>query len=378
MSIALLVPITALLFYTWLNDRRERTLIWWSGSFLAFSAAGALYLSRDWIPANITVDVANGLLLIGMGLGLAAARAFNGRSTPLVAIFLGAGIWVAGSQFRLLDESLSVRVAGLAILLTGYVLALATEYWRGRGDGLRARYMIVATCVALVAFFGFHWAADAAGLVQFGGDIDRSNIWLALSVLAATVVAVTNIVLVIGMAKERGEIEQRRIAEIDPLTGSLTRRAALEEISTRLHPGSAKGGVGAALLFDLDFFKSINDTYGHSAGDEVLRKFASVSQSVLRSTDTFGRLGGEEFVAFLPGANEKAAIAVAERIRTAFSNECVVKDGICIPATVSVGIAVAEGGQIEIGALIEEADKALYAAKSNGRDRVQFSVAQAA
>jgi diguanylate cyclase (GGDEF)-like protein len=125
----------------------------------------------------------------------------------------------------------------------------------------------------------------------------------------------------------------------------------------------------SVLAFDLDHFKSINDRFGHSAGDATLHLFAAVARQTMRSEDVIGRLGGEEFVALLPNALNEAIVA-AERVRQAFAAASNIPGGDHVPATVSIGAACGSASA-KIEALIGRADGALYRAKSNGRNRVE-------
>ena len=122
-------------------------------------------------------------------------------------------------------------------------------------------------------------------------------------------------------------------------------------------------------LVDLDQFKAINDTYGHGAGDAVLKHFASVAPRGLRGIDTFGRFGGEEFLLVLPGTDRAGAVAVAERMRQA--TEGTVFPGLPVERRVTISIGVATYMRVEeTGSLLARADKALYQAKGAGRNRV--------
>jgi diguanylate cyclase (GGDEF)-like protein len=123
------------------------------------------------------------------------------------------------------------------------------------------------------------------------------------------------------------------------------------------------------MIFDIDHFKSVNDTYGHAAGDDVLKVFASVTVGALRITDLIGRVGGEEFAALLPCAMDEALLA-AERVREAFEQSGVAIDDVPLVTTVSVGVA---GGpaNTELDVLMASADTALYRAKRGGRNRVE-------
>jgi diguanylate cyclase (GGDEF)-like protein len=125
-------------------------------------------------------------------------------------------------------------------------------------------------------------------------------------------------------------------------------------------------------MLDLDRFKLINDTFGHGAGDAALRAFTVTARRMLRPNDLFGRLGGEEFAAILPGATIETAYVVAERIRVAFSSDAAVIEGFQVGATVSAGVAdSAPVSSTTASTLLREADRALYLAKQRGRNRVE-------
>jgi two-component system, cell cycle response regulator len=160
------------------------------------------------------------------------------------------------------------------------------------------------------------------------------------------------------------------LALIDPLTGLFNRRyvtAHLEGLMARIGTGS-KGP--ALLLFDLDRFKLINDSWGHLAGDEVLCEIAKRALSELRSFDLVGRYGGEEFVVLMPDTTLPVALAVAERLRISIADTPFVIDALADPlhVTVSIGVATTlESGDTPTE-LLRRADVALYAAKHNGRN----------
>jgi diguanylate cyclase (GGDEF)-like protein len=130
-----------------------------------------------------------------------------------------------------------------------------------------------------------------------------------------------------------------------------------------------KGEAVTVLMFDLDHFKSINDRFGHDAGDEALRAFAATASGSMRGDDIVGRLGGEEFAAILPGPAANA-VMVAERVRAAFEQAGVTISGHAMNATVSIGAADAQADGVSVNALLARADRALYRAKSSGRNRV--------
>ncbi|HEY5799338.1 MAG TPA: GGDEF domain-containing protein, partial [Burkholderiaceae bacterium] len=157
------------------------------------------------------------------------------------------------------------------------------------------------------------------------------------------------------------------LAERDELTGVYNRRKVLQTAEQR----GAQGVVPpfCLCLFDLDHFKSINDTYGHAAGDAVLRAFAQTVQREVRAGDCFGRYGGEEFLLLLDGADMAVAMALAERIRVRVEALQIPQLKAGRKVTLSAGIAQYAPGEA-VAQAIARADKALYAAKHGGRNRV--------
>lgn len=123
-------------------------------------------------------------------------------------------------------------------------------------------------------------------------------------------------------------------------------------------------------MLDIDYFKKINDTYGHVVGDEVLKILAEVILNNLRKTDYLGRFGGEEFIAILPETDRAIALEVAERLRVAIAQIIFPNETDVIQITVSIGIATYHPSDEEFKSLLERADNALYAAKNQGRNCV--------
>jgi diguanylate cyclase (GGDEF)-like protein len=126
------------------------------------------------------------------------------------------------------------------------------------------------------------------------------------------------------------------------------------------------------IMVDIDFFKKINDTYGHEAGDEVLKKLTAKISSIIRETDIFGRIGGEEFAILMENCDKKKLWKIAEKIREEIAKCSVRYDELIIKCTISIGAYVAEKGE-NIETILKRADELLYKAKENGRDRVEIN-----
>ncbi len=157
-------------------------------------------------------------------------------------------------------------------------------------------------------------------------------------------------------------------ATTDGLTGLYNRSATMDRLQAMLEELGAIAGHGAVLLLDIDHFKAINDQLGHGAGDECLRKIGEIVRGTVRSGDTAGRIGGEEFLIVMPGATRDVALTVGERLRLAISLGGMRYAG-GDPVTTSIGVAAATTGDTP-EALLARADKALYEAKRQGRNRI--------
>jgi diguanylate cyclase (GGDEF)-like protein len=184
------------------------------------------------------------------------------------------------------------------------------------------------------------------------------------------VFALGTAVFLLAMVKERNEAAGLKAARVDPLTG-IANRSGFADTADRVFARCAReGSEVSVMMFDLDRFKTINDSHGHAVGDAVIRKFCELAAAGLRPNDVFGRLGGEEFAVVLPGASIEVAYIRAERIRAAVAWSCRTVDGYKVSATVSCGVAGGPAAGLSLEALIEEADAALYRAKAEGRNRV--------
>lgn len=162
-------------------------------------------------------------------------------------------------------------------------------------------------------------------------------------------------------AQAESELELRRTADVDTLTETLTRRAFKRKAQELANDRRASNLPISAIVFDLDHFKAVNDTFGHAGGDTVLSTIARICRAELRATDVFGRLGGEEFGVLLPQTDEAGAHAVAEKLRQTIENKVIRLSGQGHQITASFGTATASVIFPSIEALLESADKALYA-----------------
>jgi len=233
-------------------------------------------------------------------------------------------------------------------------------------------YSRFITAVLALAVSAWALLAISTGLLAVAADIHALQTILSIR-LGVMLIALAPITTATVMAA-RNELLVRLqyIADHDHLTGALDRRAFQERCAALLPRLAAQRRPVAVLILDIDHFKKINDTYGHAAGDQMLVAFAKVVQDKLRANDAFARVGGEEFAVLLPECSRPAAEAIAERIRLAFAETVIdLEAGRLTSATVSIGVAFAPMGLTAIDPLLALAARALYRAKSLGRNRVE-------
>lgn len=169
--------------------------------------------------------------------------------------------------------------------------------------------------------------------------------------------------------RKRLEDEMRELATTDPLTGACNRRQGGMMLAAEFERSARSGEPFSVLMLDVDHFKLVNDTFGHEAGDTVLKALVETCKEQLRTIDMVARWGGEEFLLLLRGADTAASVNVAERLRQTLSEVTVNSSaGQRIAFTVSIGIAVSRGSAIE--ETVRRSDAALYEAKASGRNRV--------
>jgi diguanylate cyclase (GGDEF)-like protein len=178
------------------------------------------------------------------------------------------------------------------------------------------------------------------------------------------------------IALQEREYRFRYLATHDSLTGAMNRASFIERANRELRSAFSTGGICSIVMMDIDHFKRFNDTWGHLAGDDALRFVVNVVSSTLRKNDFMGRYGGEEFVFFFGGADQRISAAIAERIRETIASKPIDLETGPVYITASFGVAMADmefneyPGDEYIDQLINNADMAMYQAKKAGRNRV--------
>ena len=183
---------------------------------------------------------------------------------------------------------------------------------------------------------------------------------------------------VTGVAVNKRQLESantklQELALRDGLTGLLNRRYWESCLEREFARHQRYDNPVSLVIFDIDHFKRVNDTYGHQTGDEVIRETARITSQLVRETDFAGRYGGEEFVVLLPGTTLDGAAQFAERLRSTIERQQIDYQGSPLTFTISLGVATLADDMAGYQALLERADKALYQSKEGGRNRVTVS-----
>jgi diguanylate cyclase (GGDEF)-like protein len=357
------------LLTTWTHDR-TRAMLWWAMAYLVGGLSVALWLI-DVIPAALAA-LPSAFVFFACGMMWNAARLFHGRGVLWGGLCAGAFAWLFANAWPAFDASAAARVALSSLIIATYTFLTAAELWRERRKTRLGRWGAVFIPVLHGAVFLF--PLPLAGLLpQDAGRVALSAGWMGLFALETLLYVVGTAFIVLVLSKERMVRMHKTAASTDPLTGLFNRRAFFEAAEQMIARQKKKDAPVSVLAFDLDHFKSINDRFGHALGDEALRVFAATASTNMRAADVVARIGGEEFVALIPGDIAAAAVA-AERVRLAFAEVGRIIGGQAVGATVSIGAASGPRG-MDVHALMGWADYALYSAKANGRNRVETAVA---
>ncbi|MDH7794673.1 MULTISPECIES: GGDEF domain-containing protein [unclassified Beijerinckia] len=334
-SVGLVFIVVGVIFFGWIIERYNNAYLFWSFTFLTIGF-GLLYLGS----AKFCSD----RMRLGTALSICAAGS--------LALSVSFGLGYSG-----IGTMVGNVVIGVLLALSGH------QYWIARAES-PVLMGVNAVCffLASASFIACGYALLQQG--QFALDARPAN-W-AEDINAVVVIMGLTAVGTLSLTLHQARIaEQHKLnAMTDALTGLMNRRVLFEVWPDVVPPDTA------VLLLDLDHFKTVNDRFGHDAGDQVLKRFSRLILDSVRSTDIVVRLGGEEFCIVLTGSSLELATAVANRIRLQMEMTTMRIGSRLIQTTVSVGLAYSEGSEA-IQTLMSRADIALYEAKSSGRNRVE-------
>jgi diguanylate cyclase (GGDEF)-like protein len=371
-AVFITVILGALLLLAWRHDRGTAALAWWGVGYLVGGASFGLLAARGTIPNVLSIEIANALVLLGYSFLFAGMRAFGRRETPVTVFLIAPLIWLTAMRVPAIANDINLRVITVSSMQCGFVLLMAHELWQERAEPLLSRWPAIILLLTHALILNARMIAVLSTPIISDRDFHGSPAF-AIMAFSTVLYTITFAFLLLSMTKERGELRHKIAALIDPLTGLANRRAFMTEAEAMIASRSARSEPIAVLLADLDHFKKINDVFGHSAGDRVLKIFAATLARCLDQDALAGRIGGEEFAILLTDRTEGAASAVAERLRATFADAAAEIDGRALGATVSIGVAASRIGAHDLTGLLGRADSALYRAKASGRNRVAAS-----
>lgn len=358
-----------LLFLLSFQEREAVVLRWWGSGFLLGAAGIALLLSSPRAYTTLPRELASGIFLLSYGIMFAACCRFNRRPIFWPAVVLAPCFWL--TLCWTLNPSVPVRVGVISAMMASLCIACAAELRFGDRDAIRGRN---GAAIVLLVHGLFYLSRSILQPLLMPGQrwVEKAaSPWGAI--LGAETLAFVFFFgfLTIAMARDRTAQRLRKASLEDVLTGIGNRRALVQSGRALIERGETNGHGIACILFDLDHFKTVNDTHGHDAGDRLLVRFAMLAVESLPPGCLFCRIGGEEFAALLPDTAFNEASALAETIRAQFE-QCAIpgRDGP-ISATVSAGISVSAALDFGIEVLLSRADVNLYRAKARGRNRVE-------
>jgi diguanylate cyclase (GGDEF)-like protein len=361
----------ALFFVFWLKNRRALWFAWWSLSLILGAGTAMLFMLRQIGESFLTIGIGNAALIAAFACCWQGARAFNLRP-PIWSLLLAPLLWLAVCLIPGFLEQIAYRIVVSSMLVTPLLVMCAVEFWFGRSEMLPSRWPVIAVFASFALVFAIR--IPLVGVLPFPvGAMPMQPGWLGAFNLVMFAHTILLSVLLVSMSKERLEFDQRLQAQTDPLTGALNRRAFMLRGERLLQRHQYERASLCLLFLDLDHFKSLNDRFGHSAGDDVLINFVNVVNGCIRPTDFVFRIGGEEFCCLLPNTNTEQAHRVAERIRHQFEIASANVAGESVKATVSLGIASTDIFGYDLETLMRRADMAVYAAKRLGRNQVVVS-----
>jgi diguanylate cyclase (GGDEF)-like protein len=361
------------LFAYWWRYRAVWGAFWWAIANTGSGIGIILLTVRGAAPVYVADFIGPTILDLCAALTFVAARIFNRGSVDpfrVIACLVAWFLILAATAANTSDQVAAILGTSASV---GFFAAAALEFLLGRTEALPGRWpIIVLLCLQAVALLlatvKFALASHFSAMLSIG--------WSGSILFVGLIYAVGSTVCLISMSNGRREAVFKFAANTDPLTGLVNRRALMDIAQRVFDRGAHDGGPVAVLAFDLDYFKRINDTFGHATGDQVLCAFADVLSATLRPNDIVARVGGEEFVAVVPGAGDEAAVAIAKRVGEAFQKAGQFVGGQKIEVTVSAGVATACGRSRSIAGMLASADAALYRAKREGRNRVALAAAE--
>ena len=353
------------------NPKQIKGVKQWAWSNVLQGVAWMFFAARGEIPDFVSIVVANTLIVAVITMQFQAILRFKGKKSYGWLLYIPTAVsFLMLNYLTFIQPDIAIRTSIIALvcmsfcLLCGHLLVFRQRHPIIFSEWLLSLVFLIIAAVLLVRNI-YIWWFDATLAQLFAENNVQS--------LVFSTICIADILLTFSFAlmlNERFREEVLSLAKIDPLT-EIYNRAAMEQMyKNELRRASRYKSPVSLLMLDLDFFKTINDTYGHQVGDETLRIFVKSILAKLRSTDILSRYGGEEFALLLPDSDSEGAQIAAERLRQSIEETRIVTGNYSFNITVSIGISEYKFTDDSLEKLVNRADMALYRAKQTGRNRV--------
>ncbi|MDD2699783.1 MAG: GGDEF domain-containing protein [Sideroxydans sp.] len=349
---------------------REQGLKKWAMAVLLETVTWLLVAARGVVTDELSIVLANMFKAASYAFMLYAIHEFQRRDfslwklfLPVVAVLLVSGSLMGDIAGRFVWVGL---IYATQVVLIVHALLSDPETRQGR-----AWRLLFGGALMILLVLAIRAVAALSGHVDFAQPQNHIAVhWVQIvSFIAVMTITLLGSVGFVLLIKERTDREIMQLAMTDSLTGVPNRRALIQQ--AELLKAQRGDKPVSLLMIDVDHFKRINDTYGHPAGDEVLRQATALMTQRLRAGDVLGRYGGEEFCVIAPDTDAKGASILAETLREIIAVKPVRTEEAEVSVTISIGVACCATDQKrDLKSLLAEADAALYQAKQEGRNRV--------
>lgn len=368
LSIVLIALTTgALLLVSARQNSDQKSLATWGIANILGGIGVCVVALRGFVPDIFTIVIGNALIILSYSLNAKGTLDFCHRKVGWAWVAAPAGLWLALSFWPAFISSVEWRLIVGSAFVTAASFTAAFALWTLKDEHLVTRKPAAVWLFCHGCIFVIRMIPPFISTVPASNEIAASPI-MTLIMLESLVHVTLISFLQLSLIKDRAEERYRRVAETDVLTGQPNRRAFMDRADKLVR--ESDHWPACMLVIDVDRFKAINDSVGHAGGDAVLVKVAETIRSHLRSTDTFGRIGGEEFAALLPNTTLQSAAVLAEGLRARIAGLAIPAAGETVHVSVSIGVSAVAGGKPDLDHLIDRADACLYEAKRTGRNRV--------
>ena len=364
---------TAVIYLNWrLSPKVPGVKEWALGRGLV-SVALVILLIRSHTGAATSIIIGNAILFVGFHTVWVGSRRFLGAPEVDPKPYYGgiAGFVGVFAYFTLVEDSLLARSIASSIF---NVVFSGFYGWLFIRHNPR-RYLTARMFAVVIGLHGLAHVTLAATnpVLVTSEDLLAPSVAFQIYFFEGFLLSILSACLYIALTAEYLNHDLKQQARFDPLTRTINRRAFLPLAQTAMERRKQEFTPISLLMLDMDHFKRINDTYGHLAGDEVLRQVSSILHQNVRAQDVVCRYGGEEFLVLCPDTHSAEAAKIAERIRTAVEGLAVSYCNDVLKQTVSIGFATfpSNSDHHDLDVLIDTADTGLYTAKAAGRNRVE-------